>query len=256
MPQLAAEIPPACSACFQQVPSERHVDFQVHFDGPFIPGTDVLGEDAPEGTGTTSVTIDDLIICESCLKDAVELIGLGNVEEVKAELLAAVERAKTLEEDNEALTEKNAGLVEALAADDRIHEVRVEVPVEVKHDVVVDNPETVAKVAELEQSLADAQALPPVLNEEIARLQERVNELTVELANAQTKPEPTEPDPAPADPAPPVEPEVPATADEAPADPVDDTPAAEPPADPASEEVVDEPAEPEAPAEAAEEGQG
>lgn len=247
MPQLAAEIPPACSACFQQVPSERHVDFQVHFDGPFIPGTDVLGEDAPEGTGTTSVTIDDLIICESCLKDAVELIGLGDVTEVSAALEEEKAKKADLAEQVEALTEKNAGLVEALAADNRIHTVEVEKPVEVVHEKIVDNPDTVAKVAELEQSLADAQALPPVLNEEIDRLNNLVTELRSQIPAEGTVDDLAPADPTPAEPAPeapvedtPVEPDAEVPTSTGSDTPVDDTPAAEPeaPADEPEAEVT------------------
>jgi uncharacterized coiled-coil protein SlyX len=70
-----ADPPPShCSACFAQNPGRTHVDFNVSWDGPVIPGG-VMGEDGELHPGP-QVTIDDLIICEPCLRRAAELIGL------------------------------------------------------------------------------------------------------------------------------------------------------------------------------------
>lgn len=91
---LAAVTPPACSGCFQQKLTTRHVDFNVAWDGP------------PAGGGMP-YPIDDLILCEACLADAGKLVGLGYVED--AERLAA-----------EAQKEAEAAYVAALAAESKL----------------------------------------------------------------------------------------------------------------------------------------
>lgn len=75
--RIASKNPPRCSVCFEQKPKEVHVDFNVAFDGPVIPGQPL-------------VSIDDLIVCKSCLKQAAKLIGMSDKQELenKYELLS------------------------------------------------------------------------------------------------------------------------------------------------------------------------
>lgn len=73
-----AETPPvACASCYGQYPDLRHVDFGAAFDGPVLNQTDVLV------SGMTNVQIDDLIICEECLRAAAALIGLAEHDQMR-----------------------------------------------------------------------------------------------------------------------------------------------------------------------------
>lgn len=76
MPRLVSSAP-RCAACHDQKLRDRHVDFEVAYDGPVIPGA----QPHP---------IDDLVICEPCLIRAARLIGLSDPHELR-ERLAAVE---------------------------------------------------------------------------------------------------------------------------------------------------------------------
>ena len=90
--------PPYCSSCFQQKPAIRHVDFEVYWDGPIIDGA---GFKQP---------IDDLVVCEDCIKAAGELIDLSEhkkllhernelkaeVQELRKYRIDAEEKFKTL----------------------------------------------------------------------------------------------------------------------------------------------------------------
>lgn len=68
---LAEPAPPHCSACFQAKPQETHVDFSAAYDGPMVP--------ALEGTvGVVGHSIDDLIVCETCITEAAKLLGLSS----------------------------------------------------------------------------------------------------------------------------------------------------------------------------------
>jgi hypothetical protein len=78
--KIASPTPPYCSSCFQAKPALTHIDFESYWDGPIIDGA---GFKQP---------IDDLIICEDCLRVAGEVIGLGD-------------HAKLIEQRNNLLTE-------------------------------------------------------------------------------------------------------------------------------------------------------
>lgn len=72
--------PPFCSSCFQHS-TGNHVDFEAFYDGPVI-----------EKDGT-KIPVDDLILCEECVRRAGELLGmidpkraLNVEEEAKAQL--------------------------------------------------------------------------------------------------------------------------------------------------------------------------
>jgi hypothetical protein len=76
---LEEPAPPHCAACHQAVPDKRHVDFGASFDGPMLPALD--------GTvGVVGHSIDEVIICETCITDAGALIGLGDAEALLAEI--------------------------------------------------------------------------------------------------------------------------------------------------------------------------
>lgn len=99
--RVADTAPAYCSGCFQAKPSDCHVDFDVAWDGPTI--TDgVAGGD--EGiVQTIAVAIDDLILCEDCLKKAAALVGMVDPGAESAEL-------EQLRDSNQHLVEKVRGL--------------------------------------------------------------------------------------------------------------------------------------------------
>lgn len=89
--------PPACSACYQHS-DRQHVDFGAAYDGPVVPGqTDVAL--------VTTVSIDDLIICEDCLGTAARHLGYTLDEEKEAQITS-------LQQQNTDLRERVAAAVE------------------------------------------------------------------------------------------------------------------------------------------------
>jgi hypothetical protein len=58
------DTPAFCSACFNQQPDKRHIDFDAAWDGPVI--------DAQNGM---KQTIDDLVICQVCIESAARILG-------------------------------------------------------------------------------------------------------------------------------------------------------------------------------------
>lgn len=92
---LEEPAPPCCSACYQPQPEKRHVDFSAFTDGPV---TNVI----PEGSlGVVGHVIDEIVLCEDCIKRAAKLLGLGDVTELQTQLEAA-------EASNDALHEQLA----------------------------------------------------------------------------------------------------------------------------------------------------
>lgn len=77
---------PRCSACYDQKPKERHVDFNVAYEGPVI------------SVAEQPVPIDDLVICESCLIRAAKLIGLSDPYVLRERLAAAEAQRDAAEE--------------------------------------------------------------------------------------------------------------------------------------------------------------
>jgi hypothetical protein len=76
--RLANEIRPAslpayCSACFNQDPSLQHIDFDAASDRGY-------------GDGTLPVPMDDLILCENCVRTAARLLGMQDRTELEREL--------------------------------------------------------------------------------------------------------------------------------------------------------------------------
>lgn len=60
---IAHQTPVACSSCGGQYPDLQHVDFDAAWDGPVL--SDDRGNHYP---------VDDLIVCEQCVRAAVALL--------------------------------------------------------------------------------------------------------------------------------------------------------------------------------------
>lgn len=71
----AAGTPVYCSACHNQDPSKRHVDFDAACDRGY-----------GERDDGHLIAMDDLVICEVCLRAAALLVGMRDMVEVQAEL--------------------------------------------------------------------------------------------------------------------------------------------------------------------------
>lgn len=71
-----AEMPMFCASCGSQDPEARYVDFDAAWDGPVVNPEDGI-----------KMQIDDLVVCENCLKEASALVGLVDPDRV-AETLA------------------------------------------------------------------------------------------------------------------------------------------------------------------------
>jgi hypothetical protein len=74
MTRHAISIPPFCSSCFNRPDESQWVDFEAAYDGPVIPGT------------PANVPLDDLILCENCVKEAARLVGMVHDDEAKARI--------------------------------------------------------------------------------------------------------------------------------------------------------------------------
>jgi hypothetical protein len=105
--KLADTPPTHCASCFGQHPQRRHIDFGAYWDGPTFEDSEVAG-----GKVTA---IDDLVICEECLRAAATELELtdddtrrhvlemeGQVEELRERLLGATDYIAKLEDAAEA----------------------------------------------------------------------------------------------------------------------------------------------------------
>jgi hypothetical protein len=63
-----------CSSCHCQHEQKSYVDFDAYWDGPTI-----------DQEGSIKVPIDDLVICEDCLKAAGNLIGMVDNKQMRRE---------------------------------------------------------------------------------------------------------------------------------------------------------------------------
>ncbi len=81
-PQIAGRTPPYCSSCFQQQFKKRHVDYSVAWDGGTL-----------RDAGGTLITIDDLILCEDCVKLGADVLAHDPDTKMGDELRLAKERA-------------------------------------------------------------------------------------------------------------------------------------------------------------------
>lgn len=87
-----------CSACHQQKIGMRHVDLEAYYDGPSI----------KQANGDYQ-SIDDLVICEDCLKNAARLIDLTNADDLKKE---NAEMGQTIEEKHSEIEELHATITD------------------------------------------------------------------------------------------------------------------------------------------------
>lgn len=92
--KIADSTPAFCSACYGQDPECIYVDFESAWDGPII----------DEGNGM-KISIDDLVICETCLMAAANMKGLDSTKEIKTENL---ELGVLIEKMQEEIKEKDA----------------------------------------------------------------------------------------------------------------------------------------------------
>lgn len=93
-PEIAGKTPPYCSSCFQQQFDKKHIDFSVAWDGGTL-----------RDAGGTLITIDDLILCEDCVRLAANVLAHDPDAEMGKELKIAKERAadqRRLRKDAEA----------------------------------------------------------------------------------------------------------------------------------------------------------
>lgn len=85
-----ASVPPFCAACFQAGSDKLYVDFDAAYDGPVL--------DLPDGR---KQTIDDLVICETCIAEAVDI--LPKPEDARDERIAELEaQVAALDEERKA----------------------------------------------------------------------------------------------------------------------------------------------------------
>jgi len=83
MTRLADKRPPYCAGCYGH-PEGRYVDFEAAYDGAVVPG-------AP-----ANQPVDDLILCEGCLKEAFRIL---DPEDQRETIEALESHVATLEED-------------------------------------------------------------------------------------------------------------------------------------------------------------
>jgi hypothetical protein len=107
---LATVPPSACAACFGQYPDRRHIDFGAFYDGPILPS-------GADQVGVVGLAVDDLVICEECLKAAATQLGLGDTEKVESE-------KKDLAGRVEELSERLAGAMALISAQEKAAEER------------------------------------------------------------------------------------------------------------------------------------
>lgn len=82
--RLADPRPAACSVCLQppgiRDPQPEFVDFEVAYDGP------VMTRHGERAETVVKTPIDDLFICEDCLKSAARLVGMVDDEQLKGQV--------------------------------------------------------------------------------------------------------------------------------------------------------------------------
>ena len=67
---VATDVAPIhCAACYAQQPGLRHVDFDAAADRGYA------------GEGEHKIPVDDIIVCENCVKRAGELVGMVDAEQ-------------------------------------------------------------------------------------------------------------------------------------------------------------------------------
>lgn len=104
IPRLS-EMPMFCASCGSQDPQARYVDFDAAWDGPVVNPDDGI-----------KMQIDDLVICEGCLKEASRLVGLVDPDQTAETLARAQQDLIAKEEKITELQRYIDGLQAAIAA--------------------------------------------------------------------------------------------------------------------------------------------
>ena len=108
-----AETPPVfCTACYNQQPQKAHIDWETSYDGPVIDNG--IADRDGKITNHLRVSIDELVVCEDCVKAAARLLGMG--EEAGEELALLRANAQVLTEEAVGLREYVKDLERAVAA--------------------------------------------------------------------------------------------------------------------------------------------
>ena len=71
-----------CSACYMYRQGDEYIDFETTWEGPMVV-EEFHGVEIP---APEPGHLDDLILCESCLRLAGRMIGMGDVQETQVEL--------------------------------------------------------------------------------------------------------------------------------------------------------------------------
>lgn len=98
-----AELPMYCSACHGQYPERKHIDFDAAIDRGWY------GNDP-----ATHVTMDDLILCEECLRIGAELIGMMDTHAFMEKIQSLEARLAREEKEREKATEYADRMEQAL----------------------------------------------------------------------------------------------------------------------------------------------
>lgn len=100
-----AEMPMFCASCGSQDPKARYVDFDAAWDGPVVNPEDGI-----------KMQIDDLVVCENCLKEASALVGLVDPDQTAETLARAQQDLIAKEEKIAELQRYIDGLQTAISA--------------------------------------------------------------------------------------------------------------------------------------------
>jgi hypothetical protein len=77
--------------CFGQYPDRRHVDFNAYWDGP------VFARDDGDVAGGAPISVDDLVICEECVRAAATVLELTD-EDTRRHVLQMEREVEELRE--------------------------------------------------------------------------------------------------------------------------------------------------------------
>jgi hypothetical protein len=91
--KLADVAPRYCVSCHNQDPTKRHVDFGAYYDGPVL-----------EGVNGNKIAIDDLVMCETCVKAAGQFVGMTVELDI---LVENKELGEAVEKKNETIKKQN-----------------------------------------------------------------------------------------------------------------------------------------------------
>lgn len=97
MIRLAVEPPICCSVCGNQDTSKRHVDFDAAIDQGFY--GDDLARKRYGDEAAIPVSHEDILVCESCVKEAGNLVGMTDDVNLLAELASLKVRLEAAERD-------------------------------------------------------------------------------------------------------------------------------------------------------------